>query len=64
MAASVFYWGLDSQNTRLVECGVVRMGEPVSTTTTLYFIPMSKLIAPSSSVTSGILQDSIITVIL
>ena len=63
MPASVFYWGLDSQNTRLVECGVVRMGEPVSTTNTLYFIPMSKLIAPSSSVTYKVLQDSILSVI-
>ena len=55
---------LVSQNTRLVECGVVIMGEPVSVTITVYLRPRSQLISPSSSVTSKILQDSIISVIL
>ena len=31
-----------SQNTRLVECGVVRTGEPVSATITVYLRPTSK----------------------
>ena len=43
---------LVSKKTILVECGVVRMREPVSATITVYFIPMSKWISPSSSVTS------------
>ena len=52
------------QDMRLVECGVARMGEPVSVTIIVYLRPMSKLISPSSSVTSKILQESIPSVIL
>ena len=54
---------LVSHNIRLVECGVVRMGEPVSATIAIYLRRMRKLIAPSSSVTSKILQYSILSVI-
>ena len=51
------------QKTRIVECGVVIMGEPVSATITVYSRPISKLIYPSSSVTSNFLQESILSVI-
>ena len=55
---------LVSQKTRIVKCGVFRTGELVSATITVYLRPMSKYIAPSSSVTSKILQYSILSVIL
>ena len=55
---------LVSQKTRLVECGVVRMWETESSTITVYLIPMSQWMAPLSSVTSKILQDSILSIVL
>ena len=50
-------------NTRIVECVIVIMGDTGSATNTVYLRPMSKWITPSSSVTSKILQDSIFSVI-
>ena len=57
-------WTFVSQKTRILEFGVIRMGYMVYATITVYLRPMSKWIAPSSSVTSKILQDSILSVIL
>ena len=53
--ASVLCWeflALLSQKTRLVECGVFRMGDPVSVTITVHLRFISKLIDPSSSVSN------------
>ena len=60
------YWEsmkMVSHKTKLVEYGVFWMGGAGSVTITIYLIFMSKWIATSSSVTSKILLDSILTVI-
>ena len=60
MDASVFHWEsvtLVSHKTRIVECGVFRIGDPGSATIILHFIFMSKWIVPSSSVNPKIVLD-------
>ena len=55
MASSVLYLEsltLVSQKTRLVDCGIFRMGDMGSVSVNVHLRPMSKLIASSSSVTS------------
>ena len=53
----------DSKKKMLVECGVFRMGGAGSATVTVHLGFMSKLISPSSSVTSKMLLDSILPVV-
>ena len=52
-----------SQKTRLVECGIFRMGEPIFAISTASLIFMSNWISSSSSVTYKIVSDSILSVI-